>query len=179
MPGTLRAVPGILLLAAMLAGCVQTIPKDALQLTEQGIELRRLQTRHFETADENKMLAAVAALIQDLGFTLDESETDLGVIVASKNRDATEAGQIALSIFVAVLTGTATPVDDTQKMRISVVTRPIGDDGGRVAVRVTFQRMVWDTQGKLSRVEGLTDPEAYQEFFAGLSKAIFLEAHEI
>jgi len=46
-------------------------------------------------------------------------------------------------------------------------------------VRVTFQRIVWDEQGRVSRSESLEDPELYQEFFFKLSKAVFLEAHGI
>jgi len=66
-----------------------------------------------------------------------------------------------------------------EKLRASVVTRPIGERGESVAVRVTFQRIVWDNQGRITIMEGLDEPEYYQEFFAKLSKAVFLEAHEI
>lgn len=168
-----------LVLPLLIAGCAPTIPKEALQLTKESLEQRRMQTRKFETTDEKKLLAAVAALVQDLGFTLDESETELGVIVASKDRDATEAGQVVGAIFLAVLTGAVMPVDTVQKMRASVITRPVGDGGKETLVRVTFQRTVRNTNNQVSKLEGLTDPKAYQEFFDKLSKSVFLEAHEI
>jgi len=52
-----------------------------------------------------KILSAVAAVLQDLGFNLDESETKLGVVVASKDRDAVEAGQVVGAIVMAALFG--------------------------------------------------------------------------
>jgi len=174
-----RLGPAILVGAVLLSACETGIPNEALRITEQTLAERQMQTRRFETADEKKMLSAVAGLLQDLGFNLDESETRLGVVVGSKDRDATEAGQVAGAIVMAVLFGAATPIDKRQKLRASVVTRPLGDNRENITVRVTFQRIVWDTRDRVSKAEALKDPEQYQEFFEKLSKAIFLEAHEI
>ena len=85
----------------LIAGCADRIPKEALQLSPDSLTRRQTQTRIFETPNEAELLSASAALLQDLGFNLDESETELGVIVGSKERDATEAGQVAASIAVA------------------------------------------------------------------------------
>ena len=124
-------------------------------------------------------MSASAAVLQDLGFNLDESETRLGVIVASKDRDATDVGQVVGAVLMAVLFGANMAVDKNQNIRASLVTRPHGENGTSVAVRITFQRMVWNTQGQVSKTEALTDPVLYQEFFSSLSKSIFLEAHKI
>ena len=177
---TARGLAVTVLVATLgLAACEDTIPKEALQLTKESLEERQAQTRRFDTGDEAELLSASAAVLQDLGFTLDESETKLGLIVASKDRDATETGQVVGAIIVALLTGAVMPIDETQKIRVSLITRPIGENATRTAVRITFQRIVWNTQGKISKLEPLTDPKLYQEFFAKLSKSVFLEAHEI
>ncbi|GAI49140.1 unnamed protein product, partial [marine sediment metagenome] len=128
---------------------------------------------------EAKILSASASLLQDLGFNLDESETDLGLLVASKERDATNAGQVVLAIVVAAMGGGTTPIDKEQKIRASIVTSPVGETANRTSVRVTFQRIVWNTYGQVSKRERLNDPKMYQEFFEKLSKAVFLEAHGI
>lgn len=159
-------------------GC-QTIPKDALTLSPESLAERQMQTRKYETKDEAKILAACARLLQDMGFNIDESETNLGLITASKQRSAENAGQIVAAVIVAALGGGAMPVDKEQKMRASVVTRPIGDQEKYIAVRVTFQRIVWNTQGQVTKSESIIDPAVYQEFFDKLSKAIFLEGQEI
>ncbi len=163
----------------VVAGCQQRIPKEALQLTQESLAQRQAQTRRFDTSDEAELLSASAAVLQDLGFNLDESETKLGLVVASKDRDATEAGQVIAAIFIAALIGAYVPIDRTQKIRASLVTKPFGESGDQMSVRITFQRIVWNDQGRVSKTEALTEPEIYQEFFAKLSKSVFLEAHKI
>lgn len=175
---------GIFIITSMmviffLAGC-RTIPKDALKLSPESLEKRSLQTRTYEGITEADILSASAGVIQDLGFNIDESETKLGVIVGSKERDATEAGQVAAAVLVALLGGGAMAIDKNQKLRVSLVVRPAHEsDDKKHFVRVTFQRMVWNTQGQVTRIEGLDQPEMYQEFFDRLSKAVFLEGHKI
>jgi len=170
--------PLCLLLATSLlvSGCANHIPKEALELKQESLQLRQLQTRSFETREEKKLLSSGASVLQDLGFSIDESETPLGVIVGSKDRDAVEAGQVVGAVMVAVLFGVSTPIDNNQKIRASLVTRPTDK---KTNLRVTFQRVVWNTQGQVSRTESIEDPKIYQEFFEKLSKAVFLEAHEI
>jgi len=168
--------------ALLLSGCV-TIPPDALQLSPENLQLRQLQTRRYDT-DEKTLLSAAAALLQDLGFQVDETTREIGVISASKERDATNPGQIVTSLLIAALTGVAIPVDRNQHIRASVVTHPlIIDDGDRsncqTAIRATFQRTVFNHQKQVSRRECIIDKDIYQEFFDKLSKSLFLGAHDI
>lgn len=165
--------------AVVLFGCAAKIPKEALELTPESLKLRQLQTRRFDSKDEKALLAAGAGVLQDLGFTLDESETKLGVIVASKDRSAVETGQVIGSVILMALTGVPVPWDKNQKIRASLVTKPAGTDVESTLVRVTFQRIVWNTEGRISKTEPLDEPEFYQEFFERLSKAVFLDAHEL
>jgi hypothetical protein len=165
------------------AGCAQTIPKEALQLSKESLENRQLQTRRFDT-DEKILLSASAAVLQDLGFNITESETELGVIVCSKQREAKSAGQLVGAIFLAALTGVMTPIDKEQLIRASLVTNPIHIDETekskcQTAVRITFQRIVINTDGNVTRRECINEAEIYQEFFDKLAQSLFLEAHEI
>lgn len=179
MTHTLRGNSKILLacfLAFSLSGCVETIPKEALNLSHESLKLRDMQTRRFSTTNESKLLTASAGVLQDLGYAIDESEIKLGVIVGSKDRDAVEGGQVAGAIMMAVLFGASVPIDNNQKIRSSVVTSPIK---GGTKLRVTFQRIVWNTQGQVSKTESLEDPKLYHGFFEALSKAVFLEANKI
>lgn len=162
---------------SLLTGCATTVPREALQLSPEELEKRQVQSRRFETADEGKILSACAALLQDTGFSIEETETELGVLLGSKDRSAVSAGQICASILMAALFGAYVPTDKSQRMRASVITRPAGEEN--IVVRVTFQRVVWNTQGQVTRREGIEDAEIYQGFFDKLSKSVFLEAHSI
>ena len=110
----------------VLAGC-GGIPKDALKLTSESLQKRVLQTRKYEGVSEVDLLLASAGAIQDLGFNIDESEIELGLIVGSKERDATEIGQELLNIGCLLAgafsgqpsSGIAT--DDHQEFRVSLV----------------------------------------------------------
>ncbi|MBN1929148.1 MAG: hypothetical protein JW764_06365 [Chlorobiaceae bacterium] len=170
-----KTIPMFILSMALLGGCQSTIPKNALVLSKESLQTKQLQTRRYDTTDETKVLSAVAGVLQDMGFNLNESEAELGVLTASKRRSAVNAGQQALAV-VAALFGTNTPTDKEQVMQASVVTYPFGKE---TAVRVTFQRVVWNTNNEVTTAEALQDPEMYQGFFEKLSKSIFLEAHQI
>jgi hypothetical protein len=151
---------------------------EALQLSPTAMQERQLETRRFGTRDEEKLLRAGAQVLQDLGFQIDESETKLGLITASKSRDATEVGQIVGAVVLALLIGAHLPTDKLQKIRVSLVTIPV-ENGADTAVRVTFQRIIWNTDGRISKSEPLKDPKLYQEFFDKLSQSVFLTAQEI
>jgi hypothetical protein len=162
----------------LLTGCaVVTLDAD-LNLTPEMFALRQMQTRRFDTTDEQKILRTCAALLQDTGFTIDETETKLGILIASKERDATDAAQWAVFI-VGAFFGVTLPPDKDQIMKAFVTTRPVGTEGKQVAVRVAFERTVFDTEQRLKKIEALNDPKMYQSFFEKLSKALFLEAHDI
>ena len=102
----------------------------------------------------------------------------VGVLVGSKNRDATDSGQVVAAIALAVLFGSNMPIDKEQKIRASLITRPSETGKGHL-LRVTFQRIVWNTQGAVSKIEPISEPLIYQEFFEKLSKSVFLEAQKI
>jgi len=169
----------LLLLTFLLTGCQTGIPKEALELTPQSLEMRQFQTRYFDTDSEQTLLVSSAGLLQDLGFNIDESETELGFILGTKERGAIRAAQVTGAVVVAFLGGGIMAIDKTQKMRACIVTHPYGESKDKIAVRVTFQRIVWNTQGQITTRECIDNPEVYQEFFTKLSKAVFLEANQI
>ena len=174
-----RICPILLSGVLLLAGCAAVTPEADLTLTPEMLQQRQLQTRRFETTDEQKILKTCAALLQDTGFNIDETDAKLGILTASKERDATDVAQWAVYLTVSVLLGVPIPPDKNQVMKAFVSTRPVGTTGQQVAVRVVFERVVYNTDRRISKIEALNDPKIYQSFFEKLSKALFLEAHDI
>lgn len=149
-----------LLITGILWGCQPQYgsrPTAALTLSSDSLPLRQMQMRRFDTTDEPMMLASVTGVLQDLGFTIDESNASTGLAVGSKERPAWGANQV---------------------IRVSVSTKRSVEASG-IVVRVTFQRIFMRTSTTYSRAETLTDPTLYQRFFDNLSQSVFLEAHQI
>lgn len=169
----------LIALFVLLAGCASGPPPEAFRMSTTALEDRQMQSRRFDTMDETGILASSVGVLQDLGYALDISNADLGVLTASKQLDASNAGQMAAMILIAALGGGATPIDDDQKVRVCLVIYPSREDKGSTVVRVTMNRFIWNTQGQITKAETLTEPELYQAFFEKLSKATFLEAHEV
>ena len=188
---------------SIFSGCATTIPPEALQMQPDTLANRQIQSRKYDIKTEKELLSASASVLQDMGFNLDESQTSLGVIVASKSRDAKEGGQIAGAILMGFLFGAAAmSYDKDQKIRASLVTKPavtnnpikveLTTNAGKnikfdqqveassgFVVRVTFQRLVWNQNNVMTKIEGINDPAIYTEFYDKLSKSVFLQAQNV
>lgn len=141
----------VLLALAALAGCVShtQVSRSMLTLAPESMQMRQLQTKRYDTNDEKMVLSASASVLQDLGFQLDESTPDLGIIVGSKTRDATNHGQVFLMALLAGLAGPGGkmgPVDKEQTIRVSLVTAPMARpvearQGAKGADRLTPEKI--------------------------------------
>ena len=67
-------------------------------LDKDYLERRNIETRVFDTQNEKDLLTASAQVLQDLGYSIKESDVNLGLITAEKNSDVTtKAGKVALA----------------------------------------------------------------------------------
>lgn len=168
---------------ALLAACATGIPEGALRLPPEAAADRDAQTRRYEGITERALLATGASVLQDLGFAIDASETGLGIVVASKERSAIDEQEVTAAYLLTLLSILAlTPTEPTyanrQVLRVALVTRTVAADAAgadATLVRVTFQRSVFDNGDRLRRLEAVTGPELYQQFFDRLSQGVFLE----
>lgn len=175
----------VIAVIVLIAGC-ESLPKDAFRLSETALEVRQIQTREFDSVSEAQILAASMGLLQDLGYTIDEIDKDLGVLSASKRADATNPNQLigraALDVVSCVFTFLIAcdnenykKSDDFQDIRMTIVVLPSPQNVSSNAVRVTMQRVVWDRDGRISSQTTIDDAEVYQAFFTKLDKSVFLE----
>jgi len=108
--------------------------------------------RRFDTSDSAQVLQAVASALQDSGFTLEETQTELGVLTATK------------------LTGNL--------IRVQVVVHRLPQRAA-TTVRATFQRVSLRRGATPAVGDVLDDPLLYRDFFERVSQSLFLSANEI
>ncbi|MCK5122187.1 MAG: hypothetical protein KAQ91_09395 [Methylococcales bacterium] len=182
------------LLAILLTSCT-TMPKPEsfFQLTPSSARYKALQSRIIESSKEKELLSASAAVLQDLGFQIEESVIDAGMLRAVKERSAREYSQEIGRFFVFILgifaqTAIIIPVDLHQQIAATLVMHPIENSTSRFNVRIVFYRTLWKGDGSSGNqsippgqqsMEMIYDPQIYQQFFAKLSKSVFLEIHQI
>ncbi|WP_157982342.1 hypothetical protein [Oceanicella sp. SM1341] len=129
--------------------------------------IRERQTAVFHDVTEQQLLIETTQVLQDLGFTIEESVAQYGVLAGSKDRDAVEtgevAGQIALTVAFALMGASYNATwDKDQVIRATVTSRPVSTSD--VQLRISFERIVTRNNG-LSRAEDLTAPEFSSGFF--------------
>lgn len=182
------------LLSALLSSC-NTMPKPEsfFQLTPSSAKYKALQSRIIDTSKEQELLSASAAVLQDLGFQIEESVIDAGMLRAVKERSAREYGQEITRGFVFILsllarTTIIIPVDLHQQIAATLIMHPVKNSTSRFNVRIVFHRTLWKGDGSsgnqsippgIQSMEMIYDPKIYQQFFAKLSKSVFLEIHQI
>ena len=145
------------LMTAIVAGCNMPSPPEAqtsaLTLNSESLPRRQLQTRRYETRDSAALMSAAVGVLQDLGYSIDESSVGTGLINASKARPGTI-------------------------IRVSIVIRPTPNRQALTA-RVSFQAVGLDSRNQPMHAETINDATVYQQFFERLSQSIFLEGQEI
>jgi len=145
----MKTTPLLLVLAAVLPACQLDARKQLLATELGSVELRAMQTRAFDTSDEQTTLRTIIATLQDLGFVIDKADADLGLV-------------------------TGTRVEYPTQMRATVTVRPHGES--QLLVRANAQT---GTTTDFMPMRAVDDPEAYQAFFTSLEQAMFLRAHEV
>ncbi|MGG7565223.1 hypothetical protein ACQ5SO_03540 [Rhodovulum sp. DZ06] len=141
--------------AAALGACRAATPEQqvaALSPSAGAVDMRRLQTRRFDTADQALMMQSAVGALQDLGFTIQETDMATGVLVANKARGG--------------------------ELRAQVTVRRLPDDMG-TAMRATFQKVLHRPGAMLPVGRTLDDPALYQGFFERVSQSAYLTANDI
>ena len=185
----------VLLASILLSGCASAPPvqDDFFQLGLDSAKNKALQTRIVTASDQMELLSASAAVLQDLGFHIEESVSDFGMLLAAKERGAREYGQEISRVLIFLLSALGResvmiPVDLHQQIAATLAIFPDTEDSSRYQVRVVFFRKIWKSdgsQGKVpippgeQRMEMIYDTKIYQQFYARLSKSMFLEIHQI
>jgi len=103
----------------ILAAC-QSSKRELLKPPEEQAALRAMQTRAFDTTDDQKTLRAVIATLQDLGFVIDDANTTLGIVSATKQ----DGGMVRVMVTVARRGSKQTAVRASVQTGYTTVTDP-------------------------------------------------------
>ena len=83
MRTNLRAIVVGMLVISQLSAC-DTSKSKILEASSSAVQLRSMQTRAFDTVDQEKTLRTVIATLQDLGFVIDKADDGLGSVSGTK-----------------------------------------------------------------------------------------------
>jgi hypothetical protein len=171
----------LLLIAAMAtAGCATQPDPNLLRLSESTLEIRAMQTRTFAAASEAEILAATAAALQDMEYNIDQIESPLGVISASKVSDADSTSEFTTRLLLDLLCGCGGSqfAADKHVITITTVVLPSLAAEGEFVTRITIQQITYDKMSQISSRSAIDDPEAYQRIFEKLSKSLYIEVND-
>jgi hypothetical protein len=78
--------PAVVVLSLALCATVSCASSKGriLEAEESQVKLRVMQSRAFDSTDENRMIRSVISALQDLGFVVDRAEVALGTVSATK-----------------------------------------------------------------------------------------------
>lgn len=149
---------------------------------------RSAQTRTFPTTDRKLLLAASASVLQDMGFKITGGAPAYGLLVGEKTADVpptgvahtvAEAALVTTTVLMSLLTGedmvTDLPEQVQQRVHVSLHLKPEPiAPRSRTDIRISIDRdMIYDNGVVVPDHTEL--PSIYQEFFAKLSKSVYLE----
>lgn len=174
-----RSFEKALLIGALVAaGCAVEMPDDYMASRLRDAADREMQGRRFDGIGEKELLDAAVGVLQDLGFTVDITNAELGFVQGAKEREAKAPGQMLVVTILAVLMRAPPTAREDQTISVLLSVRPARESASRShVVLVTFHRHL---RQPLQETAGpLREPELYQAFFELLAKALFLEAHKL
>lgn len=140
------------------------------------LEKRQFQTREYEGADKALIMKAMLNVLQDEGFIVNNANPLLGFISGSKEFDVTDK-----SIDIEKEFGATRKALIWQGVRVATIeaTANVTEYGKQIRVRTTFKRKLLNTYGNAQKINEIEDQNYYQDFFAKVDKAIFIQKQKI
>jgi hypothetical protein len=155
-----------LLLAAGCKTTSTTPPKSQL-------EIRELQTRSYETNDVKLVMKVLVSVLQDEGFLVQNSSTDLGLLAATK-QIRVESEQDFGTVLPQL-----SPNVKRRKNSVLDANVVVSEYGTGCRVRVSFQIKMLSKSGKVRDAVAVDDAAYYQRFFSKVDKGLFLQAEKL
>lgn len=159
--------------AVLLTGCA----KDERYIDtnkQTQLQIRQFQTRTFDAPAENDVVRALIDAFQDEGYIIKNAVPNVGLVVASKEKDVTDDFSAAMQMLFA---GDNARYDKHMIEEVTGNVTPYGKC--KYKVRLVIQEKVSNNQGGVSKVGTIGDPTVYQRIFTKVDKALFLVRQNI
>ena len=141
------------------------------------LQKREIQTRTFEDAQMKQVMKAMLDVLQDTGYIVKNANTELGLLVASKEVDCENRRDV---LFATLVTSSGSGSQPRwNKNAIYEASANISQIGKNVKVRINFQEKILDNLGAPVRVRQILNPKEYQKFFESVSKGLFIHKENI
>lgn len=154
--------------------CVNANEKSKSATTQ--LEKRTFQTRTFDNIDKAAVMKAMLNVLQDEGFIVNNANPLLGFISGSKEFDVTDK-----TINIEKEFGIKKSSLTWKGIRVATIeaTANVSEFGKEIKVRINFKRKLLNTYGNAQFIDEITDEKYYQDFFAKVDKAIFIQKQKI
>jgi len=182
-PGTVGAA---LLCAFLIQGCSpyetrhqnQWNSRDQIWLSESSqLKVRAAQTRAFDTTDRRRMFEAIISTMQDLDFSVELLDEELGIISGKKFIEAEESQGTdptyllyrpdTLLLLTRNIHAWGPFQHRSNLVRFTATIRTRG--ASQLIVRTSAQFYL----------QAVEDPGPYQQFFRSLEQALFLQGRSV
>ena len=151
----------IIVALVAFTGCATPKAKSQLQI-------REFQTRSFEATDIKAVLKAIINVLQDEGYVIKQANLELGFINATKEH---EAGLKFSELLFR-------PRGEWSSNTILDGTFNVSQYGETCRVRANFQIKTLNRAGGVNKVKQHDSEEFYIDFFAKVSKGIFINVDQ-
>lgn len=147
--------------------------------TKSQLELRNIQSKTINFTNTDFIIKALVQVLQDDEYTIENLDSSVGYFMATKALDAGKEKyefklyDIYYPIAVYKYLSLGRNIAEV-KSTISVR----GYDKNS-KVRASFKIQISKENGKVVSIKTIDDPKFYQEFFAKVDKALFLEKNNL
>lgn len=140
------------------------------------LEKRQIQTKTYDSIDKATVMKAMLNVLQDDGFIVNNANPLLGFISGSKEFDVNDQ-----SINVGEDFGTNKVSLAFRGVRVAVIeaTANVTEYGKDIKVRINFKRKLLNVYGNAQSIDEINNEKYYQDFFAKVDKAIFIQKQKI
>ena len=169
--------------ANILMGAIASVEAQKMQRDVEAnrkpeltqLQIRTLQTRTYDGVKRAQILQIALSVLQDGGYSVATSNTELGLLTASKDTQDKKIDN-SNTAFLKGFFGRGSV--STVKLSTTEVTLTATPFGKKVRVRISPHLSTVSTNGTTNR-ETITEPEFYQNFFTKLEKGLFIDREKL